>query len=305
MLYLETIYYFDKITGYGRTLFRSSEFMSYPDIWFDGAFIPWDKAGIHPLCHSLQRGSTIFESIDCNGCHNEGRAIFRLRDHMERFVKSADIIGMKLQYTVDELNDAVTATVAHSGMTDCTIRPLGFYSDPVFDVFPGDSHVSVIVALGPPSNPPVDLRVAIAGLRKIDSGSMPVKAKVSGNYINPVISKSEAVSRGFDDAILLDKDGYVAEGTTANVFIVSGGKLITAPSDRILLGITRDTIISLADHLGIEVIFEKFGKDRLLSADEVILCSSGKDIAPVVRVENSDIGAGKPGPDRDSITHTV
>lgn len=270
--------------------------MEYPDIWFDGEFIRWNEAGIHPLCHSLQRGSTIFESIDCNGCHDNGTAIFRLRDHMERFAKSADIIGMKLPYTVDELCDAVVATVAHSGMKDCTIRPLGFYRDPVFDVFPGDARVSVIVALGPQSNPPKDLRVAIANFRKIDGSSMPVKAKVSGNYINPVISKSEAIARGFDDAILLDKDGFVAEGTTANIFIVTGGKLVTAPSDRILLGITRDTIISLADHLEIDVIFEKFGSDRLISSDEVILCSSGKDIAPVVRVEDSDIGSGQPGP---------
>ena len=266
-----------------------------PDIWINGQFVPWAEACVHPFCHGLQRGSVLFESLDCNEAVNDRAAIFRLKEHMERFQNSARIIGIPIGYTIDELMDAVVATVAHSGLKSCIIRPLAFYSDIVMDVFPGDSAVSVIIGLGEDHVPPESYRVTLSRFRKIDDSCMPVKAKVSGNYINPMLAKTEALRAGFDDAILIDKNGYVAEGTTSNIFIVENGRLFTAPKDSILLGITRDTILAISQTLGIDTVCEKFDESRLKNADEVILCSSGKELTPVIRIDDTDIGDGKPG----------
>ena len=261
----------------------------------NGEFVPWDQATIHPFCHGLQRGSALFESIDCNETINGKAAIFRLRDHMIRFENSAQIIGMQLNYDLESLMQAVIDTVARSGLKSCTIRPLAFYADPVMDVYPGDSSILVAIGLAESHDPPEFYRVSISRFRKIDNACMPVKAKVSGNYINPMISKTEAKNAGFDDAILLDKDGFVAEGSTSNIFIVENNKLVTAPDESILLGITRDTIMTVARKLSIEIIEEKFDTDRLKHAEEVILCSSGKELTPIVQVDETVISDGNPG----------
>ncbi|MFC1606594.1 branched-chain-amino-acid transaminase [Candidatus Latescibacterota bacterium] len=268
---------------------------SFPDIWINGQFVPWDKASIHPFCHGLQRGSVLFESLDCNETVSGKAAIFRLNEHMERFENSARIIGMPLPYDHEGLIQAIVETVARSGMKDCVIRPLAFYSDPIMDVYPGDSTVTVIIGLGEAHIPPESHRITISDFRKIDRMCMPVKAKVSGNYINPMIAKSQAIADGFDDAILLDKDGFVAEGTTSNIFIVEEGRLVTAPPDSILLGITRDTILTMSEKNGIKTVLEKFDTGRLKRADEVIMCSSGKELTPILAVDDTVIGDGKPG----------
>ena len=267
-----------------------------PDLWINGQFTPWDNASVHPLCHSLQRGSTLFESIDCKQAADGRPAIFRLIDHIIRLENSAQIVGMKLPYSVDEICDATAATVARSGLKSCTIRPLAFYADPVFDVYPGDIPVTVVIGIGFSHPSPDQLNVKIAGMRKIDSLSMPLKAKVSGNYIGPMIAKTDAIRSGFDDALILDHEGFVAEGTTANIFIVENGSLVTAPDDVILPGITRDTVTVIADHIGIPVVRDTFTPDRLFAAEEVILCSSGKKVVPIVRVDERVIGDGSAGP---------
>jgi branched-chain amino acid aminotransferase len=267
-----------------------------PDIWINGKFVPWDKASIHPFSLSMQRGATLFESLDCNEAVNGRAAIFRLKEHIHRFEISAGIIGIQLPYSSSDIEKAVVDTVANSGLKKCSIRPLAFYADPVFDLYPGNLPISVMIGVVE-FHPTSDiLRVKIGHLRKIDSSSMPVKAKVSGNYITPLLAKSEAVKAGFDDAILLDRDGYVAEACTANIFIVENGKLVTSPDDTILLGVTRDSILVLAKKLGIEVSIEKFGPDRLIAADEVILSSSGNTVKPIIQVDNHIIGKGTMGP---------
>lgn len=266
------------------------------DIWFDGRFVAWDEACIHPLSHSMQRGATLFESIDCREAADGRAAIFRLDDHLVRFENSARIVGMPLPYSRDELHAAICATVARCGMKNCTIRPLAFYADPVMQVYPGDARVSVVIGLGDPGKQHDTISVQIAALRKIDAVSMPVKAKVSGNYIGPMIAKSDAVRAGFDDTVILDREGYVAEGATANIFIVERGQLVTAPDDSILPGITRDTIRIIAESAGIDVVHEKFTPDRLKRADEAILCSSGAHVTAIVRVDDAVIGGGTPGP---------
>ena len=266
-----------------------------PDIWINCEFIPWEKASIHPFSHSMQRGATLFESIDCNEAVNGRPAIFRLPDHMKRFECSASIIGMPLPYNLEALINAIVDTVSRSEMKNCLIRPLAFYSETVMQVFPEDSKVTVIIGLYEPHFALKMHRVTISRLRKIDGVSMPVKAKVSGNYIAPMIAKSEAVRAGFDDTIILDRDGFVAEGATSNIFIVEQGKLVTAPEDTILAGITRDTVITIAAKLGIDVILDKFTPERLKTADEAILCSSGNEVTPITQVDDTMIGDGKPG----------
>ena len=268
---------------------------SQPDIWINGKFVPWDKACVHPLCHGLQRGSVLFEGIDCNKTVSGRGAIFRLREHMERFFNSSGIIGMPLPYTIQALMDAVASTVTRSGMKDCVIRPLAFYSTTGMDVYPGKSDVTVIIGVGEAHYPPETYRVMVSSLRKIDDSCMPVKAKVSGNYINPMLAKSRAIDAGFDDAILIDREGFVAEGTTSNIFIVENNTLFTAPEDSILLGITRDTILKISKEAGVRTVKEKFDAERLKCADEVILCSSGKELTPIVQVDDAVIGDGRPG----------
>ena len=268
---------------------------SQPDIWINGSFVPWNKACVHPLCHGLQRGSVLFEGIDCNKTMSGRAAIFRLREHMERFFNSSSIIGMPLPYSIQALMDAIVATVARSGMKDCVIRPLAFYSTTGMDVYPGKSEVTVVIGVGDAHYPPESYRVTISSYRKIDISCMPVKAKVSGNYINPMLAKSRAIEAGFDDAILIDRDGFVAEGTTSNIFIVENDTLYTAPEDSILLGITRDTILKISKKVRVKTVLEKFDAERLKNADEVILCSSGKELTPIVQVDDTVIGDGKPG----------
>ncbi len=267
-----------------------------PDIWIDGQFVPWDKAYIHPLCHSLQRGATLFESIDCVETENGNAAIFRLHDHIKRFENSSRIIGMPLKYSFEELTRAVIDTVARSGLKKCTIRPLALYVDPLLNIYPGDSKVSIIIGLGEKEVIKDSMKMKISHLRKIESASMPIKAKVSGNYIGPMIAKSEAIREGFDDTIILDRDGFVAEGSTSNIFIVENDTLITSPGDRILQGITRDTIIILSEKLGINLIQDQFSPERLKKAEEVLMCSSGNGVMPVIQVDNVEILDGNPGP---------
>ena len=267
-----------------------------PDIWINGQFIPWDQASIHPLCHSLQRGATLFESLDCKEAVNGRAAIFRLKQHIRRFEISAEIIGMPLPYDSAAIEKAVIDTVSRSGLKNCAIRPLAFYADPLLDLLPGNTPVTVLIGLGEFHLAPPMLRMTVSLRRKIDSSCMPVKAKVSGNYITPLLAKSEAIKAGYNDSIFLDRDGFVAEATTANIFIVEKGKLVTSPDDTILLGVTRDSILVIAQKLGILASLEKFGADRLLAADEVILCSSGNEIKPVIQVDDRIIGNGGMGP---------
>ncbi|MFC1485781.1 branched-chain-amino-acid transaminase [Candidatus Latescibacterota bacterium] len=267
-----------------------------PDIWIDGTFVPWDKACIHPLCHSMQRGATLFESIDCLKTGNGTPVIFRLPEHLERFQNSASIIGMKLPYSAEALSHAVIQTVARSGLTSCTIRPLAFYAEPVFDIYPDTSRVSVVIGINEKKPLPESIRVNFSRLRKIENTSMPIKAKVSGNYIAPMITKSEAVRAGFDDTLMLDGDGFVTEGSTSNIFIVENGEIHTSPGDRILQGITRNTIMSLADRLQIPLSETFFPPQRLKQAEEVFISSSGLGVMPVVQVDDVVIGDGVPGP---------
>ena len=273
----------------------------HPDIWLNGTFVPWDEACIHPLCFSMQRGATVFESIDCNEDAEGHAAIFRLRDHFLRFENSARIIGMPMTYSVDEFCDAVAATVARSGLTHVIIRPIAYFDAPVMQVHPEDSPVSVAIGITAAHDVPETIAVAIADIRKIDTASMPVKAKVSANYIGPMIARQDATRRGFDDAVILDREGFVAEGTTANIFIVENGTLVTVPDDTILPGITRDSVTRLAGRLDIPVNGDMFTADRLLAADEVIMCSSGRGVTAVVRIEDTIIGNGGPGPVTDRL----
>ena len=266
-----------------------------PDIWMDGEFVPWDKAFIHPLSHSLQRGATLFESIDCVEAANGHAAVLRLSDHLIRFEDSSRLTVIPLPYNVEELEKAVIATVARSGMHECTIRPLAFYTNIVFDIYPGDSKVSVVIGLGERHEYIDSIKMKISRMRKIDNASMPIKAKVSGNYISPMIAKSEAIKEGFDDAIILDSDGFVAEGSTSNIFIVENGMCITSPDSKIMEGITRNTVMILSEKLGINIIKEQFSPERLTSAGEVFMCSSGMGVTPVTQVDNMKIGSGKPG----------
>lgn len=271
--------------------------MKRPDIWVNGKLMKWEDATVHVLCHSLQRGSTIFESLDCNQSVSGQPAIFRLSDHMKRFLNSAEIIRMPIPYTLDELNNGVVETVRASGMTDCIIRPLAFCPDVVMEVYPGDSPaIHVVVGLAESKKPPRSIRLKLSPFRKMDMRSMPIKSKVSANYITPMMAKADAIRSGFDDAILLDGDGNVAECPTGNIFIVKNRTPITTPSTKILAGITRNSAMTIACDSGFDVCEETFSSEELKAADEVFYVSSGLGIMPVRAVDETIFDDGKVGP---------
>lgn len=270
--------------------------MKQPDVWIDGKLLKWEDATVHVLCHSLQRGCTIFESLDCSKSVSWQPAIFRLNCHMKRFLNSARIIGMKLEYSLDELNKAVIETVSASGMTDCTIRPLALHPEVKMDVYPGPyPKTMVVIGLEDSHEEPESISLKISSLQKMSLRSMPIKSKVSANYITPMMAKADAVNSGYDDAVLLDENGFIAECPTGNIFFIKNGILITSREEKILAGITRDSAMTIASDRGYEVREEKFFPDELKNADEVFYVSSGKGIMSVHSIDSTRIGGGEVG----------
>ena len=268
----------------------------------DGKLVDWDDAQIHVLSHVVHYGSSVFEGLRCYETP-KGSACFRLLDHLRRLATSAKIYRMDMPYSVEELAEATKELIRVNGLKSCYVRPLVFRGYGQMGVNPLNCPVHVSIAvwewgayLGEEAlRKGVD--VCVTSWRRLAPNTMPSLAKAGANYMNSQLMKMEAVLGGFVEAIALDVDGYVAEGSGENVFIVKDGGIVTPPSGAsILPGITRHSVIQLAHELGLEVRKQMIPREGLYIADEVFLTGSAAEITPVRSVDRILVGNGRPGP---------
>lgn len=271
-------------------------------IWRDGALVPWDDATLHVMSHVVHYGSSIFEGIRCYRTPTGG-AVFRLREHMRRFLDSAKIYRMPMQHSLDALCEAVTGTIAANGLDQCYIRPLAVRGGQEMGVLPTNAPVETFVIcwkwgayLGHDAlEQGVD--VTVSSWRRAAPGTFPTMAKAGGNYLNSQLSKMEARQDGYVEGIMLDVQGHVSEGSGENLFVVRDGVLYTAPlGASILNGITRDAVVTLARELGYEVREAVLPREFLLIADEVFFTGTAAEITPIKTIDKSVIGNGGRGP---------
>lgn len=270
-------------------------------IWLDGKIIKWDDGRLPFLTHSFHYGLAVFEGIRCYKT-SSGPAIFRLREHMKRLAESAHICLMELPYSVDEMCQFAADIVRATKQTSCYLRPVGYYGEEAMGIG-SVNKVHVGIAAFPWGTYLGDealktgIRAKISSFQQRSVSGVPVKAKINGAYVNSVLAKREAQLGGYDEAILLDTDGFVAEATGENIFIVKDGRLLTPPvGSAILAGITRDTLIRIATDLKIPVAEEIISRDILYCADECFLCGTAAEVTPVREVDNRRIGSGTLGP---------
>lgn len=265
-------------------------------IWFDGKLVAHGKAQIHVLNHTLHYGSGVFEGIRAYET-TRGAAIFRLREHVDRLFYSATCMGMKVPYSKKEITHAIVETVRANKLRSCYIRPLIFYGEKM-GLYPGGSTVHVVIAawawgsyLG---EKPV--KTVISPFQRLAAKSFIPDAKVTGYYMNSILASLDAKKRKADEAILLDSDGYIAEGPGENIFMVEKGKVYTPKSGSILPGITRATVMQLLKDIKISVTEARITPARLKKADEVFFVGTAAEITPVGRIDQTAISGGWVGP---------
>lgn len=271
-------------------------------IWMDGKFVEWGKANVHILTHTLHYGLGVFEGIRCYACVDGRSAIFRLREHTDRLFDSALIAEMEIPFSKDEINGAIAGTMKKSGLKDGYLRPIAYLGAGSMGLFPKNNPVRVAIAawswgayLGE-EGLKKGIRVKVSSYTRHHVNSSMTKAKLVGNYVNSILAKREVVTAGYDEAVLLDIDGYVAEGSGENIFMVKDGMLKTTPLTSVLKGITRDSVMRIARDNGIEVREERFTRDELYTADEAFFTGTAAEITPIREVDGRRIGQGRPGP---------
>jgi branched-chain amino acid aminotransferase len=270
-------------------------------IWFDGKVVPQEQAVVSVLTHAMHYGTSVFEGIRAYGT-DRGAAVFRLREHAQRLLDSAKIIGMPAPYTAAELEAAIVETVRVNGHTSCYIRPLLWYGAESLGVDPRKNSVHAMVATLPWGTYLGDetvrkgARLMTSSWRRSPGDVMPTKAKAGGNYVNSVVARIEAGENGFDEALLLDKEGFVAEGSGENLFMVREGVLYPIAHSVNLRGITRDSVIALARWMGTEVQPTMATRDELYTADEVFMVGTAAEVTPIASIDRRPIGSGAAGP---------
>ncbi|MGD0729175.1 MAG: branched-chain amino acid transaminase, partial [Candidatus Micrarchaeaceae archaeon] len=251
-------------------------------------------------------GSGIFEGLRAYEA-SKGTAIFRLDDHIKRFLSSAKIYSMNLKYTKKELHNAIVKTIKYNKLKSCYIRPFAFYNDDNIGMSTPGKKISVFIATVPfgayfGKQEELGIKCKVSSWRRINSQILPTEAKSSGNYANSIIASNEAKSLGSDEAILTSLEGYIAEGPGENIFLVEEGKLVTPSKEAdILMGITRDTVIKLAENIGIEVIERNMHREELYTCDEAFFTGTAAEITPITIIDSRKVGKGKSGPITKSI----
>ena len=268
-------------------------------IWMDGKFIAWEKANVHILTHSLHYGLAVFEGIRCYLCHDGRPAVFRLGRHVERLFDSAQIGDIKIPFSKREIQEACKETLRMNQLKEGYIRPIVFISDGVRGVYPGDNPIRVGIAtwtwgayLGEEALEK-GIRVKISSYTRHHVNVMMTKGKICGNYVNSVLAKREVIKMGYDEALMLDTEGYVSEGSGENVFMVKNGVLKTTPLTSILPGITRDSVIHIARDKGMNLVEERFTRDELYTADEAFFTGTAAEVTPIREIDDRKIGDGK------------
>ncbi len=279
--------------------------MSFSDrdgvIWMDGELVPWREANVHVLTHTLHYGVGVFEGLRAYRTE-KGTAIFRLEDHTNRFFRSARIMGMALPYDRDTLNDAQKTVVRENGLTEAYVRPLAYWGSEGMGLHARNLKTHVAIAswewgayLGD-EGLTKGIRVKTSSFSRHHVNSTMCKAKANGHYYNSILALEEALAAGCDEALLLDTEGYVAEGSGENIFIVRDGRVLTPELTSALEGITRDTVVALLDELGLELHTKRITRDEVYVADEAFFCGTAAEITPIRELDGRPIGEGGRGP---------
>ena len=276
-------------------------------IWMDGKFIPWGEANVHILTHSLHYGLAVFEGIRCYLCHDGKSAVYRLREHVDRLFDSAQIGDLKIPYSKKEILEACKETLRVNKLKEGYIRPIAFIGEGVMGVYPGDNPIRVAIItwswgayLGEGALEK-GIRVKVSSYTRHHVNVMMTKAKICGNYVNSVLAKREVMKMGYDEALMLDTEGYVSEASGENIFMAKNGVLKTTPLTSILPGITRDSVIQIAKEKKIPIFEERFTRDELYTAQEAFFTGTAAELTPIREVDDRSIGNGKPG----TITKTL
>ena len=270
-------------------------------IWMNGKLVPFKNAKVHVLTHALHYSTSIFEGIRCYDTP-EGSAIFRLPEHIDRFFNSAKMYSMKMPYSKKKISDGIISTVKASNLKQCYIRPLAYYGYGTMGLTPTNNKVDVSIScwewkMGESKAGKFSgAKCKISKWIRIDSKSQPMQAKSAANYSNAALARMEAINAGYDEAIMLNNKGYVAEGSAENIFVVKNGKITTPPLDAdILNGITRDSVIKLLKLNKMKVIEKNLRINDLLKADEIFMTGTAAEVKSVTRVNKIKIRNGKIG----------
>ena len=275
-------------------------------IWYDGKLVPWRDANTHVLTHSLHYGLAVFEGVRAYKT-DIGTAIFRLKEHTDRLFNSAHIYMMKIPYTRDQLMEAQKEVVRVNNLESCYIRPIAFYGSEKMGVSPKGASVRVAIAAWPwgaylgPEALEKGIRVKTSSFARHHVNVSMCRAKYSGTYANSILANLEATDHGYDEGLLLDVDGFVAEGSGENLFMVKNGKLYEPELTSALIGITRDSIITIAQEMGYEVAARRITRDDLYLADEAFFTGTAAEVTPVRELDRIEIGAGSRGPITEKI----
>ncbi len=271
-------------------------------IWFNGEQVGWKNANIHVLSHVVHYGSSVFEGIRCY--HNkQGSAVFRLEEHVERLFDSARIYRMEIPYTPAEISQAIRETIKTNGLKECYIRPVVFRGQGELGVNPLNSPLEVVIAawkwgsyLGQEALE-VGVDVGVSTWRRMAPDTLPNMAKAGANYMNSQLVKMEALENGYDEGILLDYQGMISEGSGENIFLIKDEVIYTPPlASSLLKGITRDSVISLAREMDLEVREEQMPREMLYVADEIFLTGTAAEVTPIRSVDRINVGSGGRGP---------
>lgn len=269
-------------------------------IWFNGNLVEWRNAQTHVLTHTLHYGMGVFEGVRAYETQN-GTAIFRLQDHTKRLFNSAKITGMHLPFTMEEINQAHIEVVKANKLASCYFRPMAFYGSNKLGVAPDQNDVQVIVAAWPwgaylgEEGMQKGIRVQISSFTRHHPNITMIKAKANGNYMNSIMANTEATRNGYDEAIMLDSNGFVAEGSGENIFIVNDGKLYTPALDAALDGITRRTVMAIAADMNLTVTEKHITRDEVYCADEVFFTGTAAEVTPIREIDGRVIGCGSRG----------
>jgi branched-chain amino acid aminotransferase len=270
-------------------------------IWKNGDFVAWEDAKVHVLTHGLHYGTGVFEGVRCYDTEL-GPAVFRNAEHVDRLLRSAELYYMPVPYTAEQLRAATLELVARNGMRSCYIRPIIFRGYGQMGLNPLEAPVEVTIAcwewaayLGEEGKQK-GIRAKVSSWRRISPDSLIPHAKASGQYLNSVLAKVESLKAGYEEAILLDDHGYVCEGTGENIYVIRDGRIATpGQSNSILDGISRRSLIQIAQDLGYEIVERDVARAELYLADEVFMSGTAAEVVPVVEIDDHPVGSGQPG----------
>ncbi|GBF24856.1 hypothetical protein MnTg01_01201 [archaeon MnTg01] len=270
-------------------------------IWMNAKLVPFKNAKVHVLTHALHYATAVFEGIRCYNTP-KGSAIFRLPEHVDRFFNSAKMYSMKMPYNKKQITDAIIKTVKNSTLKECYIRPIAYYGYGELGLTPTQNKVDVAIACWPwkmgesKAGKFTGAKCKISSWIRIDSAAQPMKAKAASNYANAGLARVEALKEGYDEAIMLNNQGKIAEGSAENIFILKNDKIITPPlTAGVLEGITRDSVIQIIEFNGGEIIEADLDREDLYVADEVFMTGTAAEVKSVTEIDKTVIGNGKPG----------